>query len=116
MSNNIFFSICVPTRNRSVTLKYCIHTLLEQNYSEYEIIISDNSDSDERLKVRDLVKDFNNKIISYHETPVFYSMRENFEFALSKAKGNFIIFIGDDDGFVINSLSYIFLFKGKPGN
>ncbi len=107
MTKDIFFSICVPTRNRVITLKYCIQTLLEQNFLNYEIIISDNSDFEERLKVRKLVSDLNSNLISYHETPAFYSMRENFEFALNKAQGNYILFLGDDDGFVLNSLSYL---------
>ena len=107
MKNNILFSICVPTRNRAITLKYCIQTLIEQDFSNYEIIVSDNSDSLERLKVRKLIDEFNNQYLSYHETPTFYSMRENFEFALSKAQGKYILFLGDDDGFVLNSLGYL---------
>ena len=45
-SNNIFFNIIVPTKNRKETLKYTLQTISAQDYDNYKIIILDNNSSD----------------------------------------------------------------------
>ena len=50
---------------------------------------------------------FNDSRLKYINTGKRVSMSENFEFALSHVKDGFIMFIGDDDGVVPNSLEYV---------
>ena len=42
-----FFTIVIPTRNRVQTLEYSIHTILNQTFKDFEIVVSDNSTNDE---------------------------------------------------------------------
>lgn len=106
-SESPFFSICVPTRNRAETLQYCLKSLLHQNYDSYEIVVSDNSDPDESRETLAVIKELNSKKIRYFRPESVLSMTENFEFTLEKATGEYILFMGDDDGLVVNSLGYV---------
>jgi glycosyltransferase involved in cell wall biosynthesis len=45
------FSVLLPTRNRLNLLSYAIETVIRQDYSDWEIIISDNC-SEELLRRR----------------------------------------------------------------
>jgi len=108
-----FFSICVPTRNRHETLFYCLKTLLHQDFDSYEIIVSDNSDEEESTKVYNCIKELSSEKIKYFKQDKVLSMTANYEFSLSKAKGQFITCIGDDDGLVVNSLQYLYDFIKK---
>lgn len=105
-----FFSICIPTRNRADTLKYCLKSALHQNFENYEIIVSDNSDG---LDSKNVVDGLNSSKIRYFKQEIVLPMTENFEFAVSKANGEYVICIGDDDGLVIDSLGYLFNFIQK---
>jgi len=105
-----FFSICVPTRNRPETLIFCLKTLLHQDFESYEIIISDNCDEEESKQTFKIIQDLNSDKIKYFKPDSILSMTQNYEFALSKAAGQFIMCLGDDDGLLINSLLYVFNF------
>ena len=82
-----FFSICVPTRNRTETLFHCLKTLLNQSFNFYEIIVTDNSDEEESIKTLKLIEEFKSSKIRYYKTPSILSMTGNYEFALSKTSG-----------------------------
>lgn len=102
------FSIVVPTRNRADTLKYCLKTCLEQGrFIDYEIIVSDNSDELESVETRKTVEELNNHQIKYFRPPAILSMTANFEFALSKCTGDYLLCIGDDDGILPECLGYV---------
>lgn len=98
----IRFSIIIPTRNRSYTLKETIQTCLNQNYTNYEIIVSDNHSVDDTSTV---VQGFSSTHIKYLKPPHSCSMTENWEFALSQATGDYIAILGDDDGMMPNALN-----------
>jgi glycosyltransferase involved in cell wall biosynthesis len=95
------FSIVVPTRNRCEFLKYCLQTCLLSNDRDLEVIVSDNNSVDETETV---VSNFGDPRLKYVNPGRDVSMRQNFEFALSHATGDYIIFIGDDDGVLPNGL------------
>jgi len=113
IDNQPFFSICVPTRNRSETLYYCLKTLLHQDFESYEIIISDNCDEEESKKTSNIVKELNSPKLYYYKLERVLSMADNYEFALSKTNGKFVLCMGDDDGLIVNSLQYVFDFINK---
>lgn len=108
-----FFSICVATRNRTETVGSCLKTLLHQNFDSYEIILSDNCDPAESEKTRLIVQELASSKINYYKPDRILSMTENYEFALSKAKGQFILCMGDDDGLIVDSLQYVHDFIKK---
>lgn len=102
MKNEQKFTIIIPTRNRAQTLFWCLKSCLEQDYGNYEIIVSDNNSVD---NTRNIVETYNSDKIKYFNTGKSLSMTENWEFALSKAaNGGFVTFLGDDDGLMPNAL------------
>jgi glycosyltransferase involved in cell wall biosynthesis len=95
--NNLFFSIIIPTYNRSQFLKSAIDSVLFQNFSNFEIIIIDDGSIDDTKIVVDEYKN-----VDYR---VSYFFQNNSERAISrnngasKAKGKFLIFLDSDDFF-----------------
>ena len=100
--NNL--TIVIPTRNRSKTLYDTIRTCLNQNYSNLQIIISDNNSVD---NTRGVVESFDDIRIKYFNTGKSLSMSENFDFGLSKVNNGYVMAIGDDDGVLPNSMDYV---------
>ena len=95
----MIFSILLPTRNGGKYLKNCILSVLEQNYDDYELIISDNANNDE---TQEIINSFlpNNKLIYLRQDTVL-SVSDNWTKTLQKSNGDYILMLGDDD-FLLN--------------
>ncbi|HVM87578.1 MAG TPA: glycosyltransferase family 2 protein [Puia sp.] len=106
--NTPFFSIVIPTRNRYETLLYSIRTVLEQDFSSFELIISDNSDQEICTQRQFSNEHKDDRRVKYFRPPQVMAMSDHWEFALSKVSGQFIIVFGDDDGLVKGALSKIY--------
>lgn len=93
--NCIKYSIIVPVHNAIKYLPSCIDSVTSQDFSNYELIISDDHSTDGTT-------DFLNKLkhpkIKVFFTPKRLSMVEHFEFALTHARGDWCMFLGGDDG------------------
>lgn len=77
-------------------------TCLTQEYQDVEFIISDNFSCDNTAAI---VQHFlSDSRFRYINTGKRLSMSENWEFALVAARGRFVSFIGDDDGFLPGAL------------
>ncbi len=98
------FSVIIPTRSRSSTLRYTLQTCLNQDFDDYEIVVCDNNSSDQTQEV---VKEFSSSRIVYHRSSQSLSMRENWELAYSKSNGSYVMFIGDDDALSPFALSQL---------
>lgn len=95
-------SIVIPTRERADTLFYTIKTLIEQDYQSCEIIVSDNASED---NTSEIVHSFSDPRIRYVNTEKRISMADNWEFALKHVRGEFVTYIGDDDGFLPGAIT-----------
>lgn len=98
------YTVIIPTRDRAETLEFAIKTCLAQTYQNYEVIVSDNFSSDSTL---DVVAKFSDEKLRYINPGRRLSMTENFEFALSHVNEGFVMFIGDDDGLLPDSINYV---------
>lgn len=94
------FSFVVPTRDRPETLDRCIAALLTQDYPNYEIVVQDNASGPETAAS---VARFADPRISYRRSDDRVSMRVNFERAVRRATGDFVILFGDDDSVLPNA-------------
>ena len=101
---NSFFNIIIPTKNRANTLSHTIKTLINQNYNNYKIIITDNNSSD---NTEELIKKINHQKILYSKSNKDISMSENWERGLDLVEEGFVTILGDDDGLAPNSLNII---------
>ena len=95
------FTIIVPTRERTDTLRYTIQTILNQTYKNYTVLISDNFSQD---GTRDIIDSFTDERIKYINTGKRVSMSHNWEFALAHVERGWVTILGDDDGLLPNSL------------
>jgi hypothetical protein len=96
------FSIVIPTLNRHETLASTLRTCLAQDHDSYEVVVCDNASSPETLRV---VSGFERNEIKYIRSEKPLAMSANWELALSHAKGEYVIFIGDDDALMPSALS-----------
>ena len=95
-----FFSIIIPTYNRSGFLSTAIQSVLDQTYKEYELIIVDDGSTDNTKKI---VQGFNDVRIKYvYQENKGRSVARNY--GIKSAKGKHICFLDDDDYFLNNHL------------
>lgn len=94
-----FFSVLLPTKNRSVIVGDAIRSVLGQTFPDLELIVSDNDDS--ATATRDVVATFNDPRIRYHRTSGTLPMHENWETAFNLASGRHVLVIEDKQ--VLNS-------------
>jgi glycosyltransferase involved in cell wall biosynthesis len=95
-------SIVIPTRNGSRYLRHSVATCLADGDPNLEVIVSDNNSRDD---TKAIIEEIADPRLIYANTGMDLSMRQNFEFALSKASGDYLIFIGDDDGIVPHGIA-----------
>lgn len=87
--NTIYLSICVPTNGRIEILKKTLDSIFVNctvSYSDFEVVLSDNSDTDELVELLDSYKQYPN-IIYGKTTAVGFLNSVN---ALQMAKGLFL--------------------------
>lgn len=89
------YSVLLPTRNGGDYLENCILSILEQDYDNYELVISDNDNSDstpciiEKYRAHPRVKAVRSERV--------LSVTENWNNALNASSGEYILMMGDDD-------------------
>lgn len=96
------FSVLLPTRNRLEYLRFAVATVQQQNYSNWEIIISDNFSEDD---IAGYVESLQEPRIHYVKTAAFVPVTENWNNALRFATGDYVVMLGDDDGLLPNYFS-----------
>lgn len=95
-----FISICIPAYKRLPYLKRLLASIAEQSYKHYEIIVSDDSDDE---SVYTFLQSYNNLVpIQYFKNSPSLGTPANWNAAISKAKGDWIKLMHDDDWFSTN--------------
>ena len=84
----------MPTRNRAHLLAHSLQSALEQSFDDYEIIVCDNASADETAS---LVRQISDSRVRYVRADRMLSMPDNWEFALSFARGAYVTYLCDDD-------------------
>jgi len=107
--NKLVISFVVLTYNQENTVIQTLESIVDQVFSDYEIIICDDCSKDNTVK---LVKDWITN--RYTSNPVSLILQSNnlgitgnFISGIRKAKGNYIKAIAGDDWFVANSFKPI---------
>lgn len=88
-------SLIIPTRDRANYLGACLDAALAATVADFEIIVCDNASTDHTQKV--IAERAHDPRIRVKLQKSRVSMRMNFETGLNEAKGDYLIFIGDDD-------------------
>ncbi len=90
-------SICIPAYKQTELLGKCIDSILIQDYTDYEIVITDDTPDNsvlEFLKSKKL-----NDQLRYYKNPVSLGSPENWNCAVGKASGEYIKLLHHDDFF-----------------
>lgn len=92
-----YFSVVVPTRNRPYLVVDTIRSLISQTFSDFEIIISDNSSPEMANETRRQLDAFlsSDRRVRYIRPPVELNMTSHWEWAVQRATGTYVGIITD---------------------
>src|SRR5918993_3330345 len=96
-------SVLVPTYNYARYLGEAIESVLNQTFTDFELIIIDDQSKDETDQV--VGKYLYDSRVTYHKNPVNLGLVGNFNRALELATGEYIKFLLADDKLDINILA-----------
>jgi glycosyltransferase involved in cell wall biosynthesis len=89
-------SIGLPVRNGADSIAAVVRSVLAQDHPNLELVISDNASTDDTESLcRELAR--SDHRIVYHRQRQNIGLLANFVFTLSRARGSFVRWIGDDD-------------------
>jgi hypothetical protein len=103
-NQNTKFTVIIPTRERPDTLLWALKTCVSQDYENLEIIVSDNFSQD---NTREVVESYHDSRIKYINPGKRLGMSTHWEFALEHVTGEYVNFIGDDDGMMPRAFTRI---------
>lgn len=89
------FSVLLPTRNGGALLADCIASILEQDFDDFELVVSDNANSDATQDILRRLADTPRLKVIRQSTPL--PVAENWTAALRASTGQYVLMMGDDD-------------------
>jgi glycosyltransferase involved in cell wall biosynthesis len=87
-------SVVLPTHNRPTWLRIALEGVLEGDFQDFEVIVSNNGRPADTRELRARVGD---ERIHWVEQPGSLGARENFLAALTRARGRYVAVLHDDD-------------------
>jgi glycosyltransferase involved in cell wall biosynthesis len=104
--HKMVFSIIIPTYNRANLLSKAIESVIEQTYTNWELIIVDDGSTDH---TKELVENYSKKDnrfrYVYQENAERSTARNN---GIKNANGEYICFLDSDDYFLTNRLQSLY--------
>lgn len=88
------FSILLPTRNGGQFIENCIHSALSQDHDSFELVVSDNANTDETPGILSKIDDPRLTVVRQDNV---LPVHENWNAPLNRAQGEYFIMLGDDD-------------------
>ena len=95
-------TVCIPTYNRGHFLRESIQSVLDQTFSDFELLISDNASTDDTPEV---VASFKDSRIRYYRQPANIGITPNWRFVVSMANTEFVAPLSDDDLYLPDHLA-----------
>ncbi len=101
-----FFSIIVPVYNTEKFLDECINSVINQSFSNWELILVDDGSIDNSGRICDNYSRTSENIVTIHQENrgQFFAR----EVGIKNAKGQFFVFLDSDDFFQANALSTLY--------
>ena len=97
MTDTPTLSICVPSRNRQVYFQKTIEGLLRNTRADVEFIFTDNSDDPSIMNDFMTRYAIDRRVIYLPTSERILSMMDNWERTIHASRGEWVLFIGDDD-------------------
>lgn len=98
-----YFSICMATYCRPVLLKAQLELILQQYFTDFEVIVSDN-DSD--CSARSVVESMGDARLRYFSNIDNIGMVKSYNKSIERASAKYVIMMTDDDPVDVNMLAY----------
>ena len=94
------FSICIPAYNRARYLQPLLESILTQDFSDYEVIVSEDC-SPERNEIREIISSYQikygNEKIKYFESEINLGFDGNIRQLIRLSEARYCFFMGNDD-------------------
>ena len=87
-------SVIIPTYNREATLKRAVESVLNQTYTDFELIIVDDGSTD---NTRQLVENIHDDRITYYYVKINSGAAAARNYGIERAEGEYIAFQDSDD-------------------
>lgn len=88
-------SVIIPVYNAQKYLDQCIRSVLDQTFTDFEIILVDDGSTDDSGEICDRYGRQDSRVKVFHKPNGGSSSARNI--ALSEARGSYIIFLDSDD-------------------
>lgn len=96
------YSIVVPTRNRAHLLRHALASALSVDFDDFEVVASDNCSTDATAEVMRQAAHPRLRTVRPDRS---LSMVDHWEFALGQARGDWVLFLCDDDALLPQTLA-----------
>ena len=107
------FTLAIPTYNRAALLAEALQSARAQTFDDYEIVVRDNASTD---GTAELVRSHGDPRLRYHRNAENVGWHRNFELLAEDARGEFLVYLQDDDLLHPDFLSRAAqAFRGRPG-
>ncbi len=87
-------SVCIPTYNGEKHIKETIESVLEQSFTDYELLIIDDASADQTPQI---IRSFSDTRIKFLENDTNLGMANNWNRCLENAKGKYLQILCQDD-------------------
>ena len=88
-------SVIVPVYNVEKYLDECVNSILDQTYSNIEILLIDDGSTDNSPNICDFYEKQDNRVRVIHQQNGGLSLARNI--GIEKSQGDFIVFVDSDD-------------------
>jgi glycosyltransferase involved in cell wall biosynthesis len=110
-SDNPFFSIIIPTYNRSAFILNTLDSVFRQTFTSYEIIVVDNASTDNTLELlQPLIESGSIRLIVHDKN---YERAKSRNTGQHAARGRFVTFLDSDDFMYRDNLQDAFDFANQ---
>lgn len=100
----MLISIIIPAYNAEYSIKRCVNSVLEQTYSEIELIIVNDGSTDNTLKVLSNIVDSKIKIYTTNNQGALAARL----YGVQRANGEYLMFVDSDDWIEKNMVEKLF--------
>ena len=99
--NEIFFSVIIPNYNNSTYLEKCLKSVLNQTFTNYELIVIDDVSTDNSVEVvKNIFNQYQNKNTKLIELKEKAWNGGSRNIGIKEAKGKYFLFLDSDDWFL----------------
>ena len=103
MKNKLTFSVLMPVYNCALYLAEAIESILNQTFTDFELIVLDDGSTDGSAEI---AKSYNDSRIVYHCNEKNLGLANNLNVGLRMAKGKYIARMDGDDISLSHSPSF----------